>query len=301
MPTMIRASDRPAPPRNGRRAKKSVKQAAPKRAAKPARPLPNPFKTGRTARGIAITASAAVVIVLVGLIASGMPGRALASLTEDFDRLAIESGFAVTSVTVTGRDATSVDAILAAVGVKYGTPILEFDVDAARKRIEALPSVASASVIRRLPNEIHVAIVERVPFARWQLDGQRYVIDQNGNIITDHKVDHYDGLFEIVGEGAPKAVKELVAVYKSDPELAKRVEAAVRIGERRWNIHFKNGVVVRFPEDDFAGAWLRLSQLEAEKQILDRAVDYVDLRVKDKIYVRPLAGADEHKPDGSNT
>jgi cell division protein FtsQ len=286
MPTMIRAEDRPAPPRSKRKAKRPAKQATAKRV----RPPIDDFKTRRTWRAVGITASLAGVVAIIGLIASGLPGRAWAGLTADFDRMAVESGFAVTSVTVTGREETPTDAVRTAVGATYGAPILSFDVDAARKRIEALPSVASASVTRRLPNEIHVAIVERVPFARWQLDGQRYVIDQDGNIITDHKVDNFQGLFEIVGQGAPQAVKELVAVYKSDPALAKRVEAAVRIGGRRWNIHFKNGVVVRFPEADFAGAWLRLSELEAQKQVLDRAVDYVDLRVKDKIFIRPLAG-----------
>lgn len=290
MATMIRAEDRPAPPRTARRAsktvkKKPVKQAAPKRV----RPVIDELRNRRVWRTVAITASLAGLVALIGLIASGLPSRAWAALTADFDRVAVDSGFAVTSVTVSGREETAADAIRKAVGVDYGAPILSFDVDAARKRIEALQSVAAASVTRRLPNEIHVAIVERVPFARWQLDGQRYVIDQDGNIITDHKVDHFAGLYEIVGQGAPQAVKELVAVYKSDPALAKRVEAAVRIGERRWNIHFNNGVVVRFPEKDFAGAWLRLSELETQKQILDRAVDYVDLRVKDKIFIRPLA------------
>jgi cell division protein FtsQ len=297
MSTLIRASDRPAPPRGGRRTKPSAKKVTPVRGKARGRDRGRPpVAPRRTGRIVAVSAGLAGLVVILALVMSGAPGRAWASLTDGLDRLAIDSGFAITSVTVSGRDATPTDAILAAVGVKYGEPMLGFDADAARERIEKLASVGSASVIRRLPNEIHVAIVERVPFARWQIDGQRYVIDQEGNVITGRKVENYAGLTEIVGVGAPKAVKELVAVYKSDPELAARVEAAVRIGERRWNIHFSNGVVVRFPEADFAGAWLQLSRLEADKQILDRAVDYVDLRVKDKIFIRPASG--ESAPSG---
>ena len=282
MSTLIRAADRPAPPRRARGGKRAVASRNTRA------PIKTPWLTEKNKRSLIITAALGGVVGFVLLIASGAPGRAWAAMCDAMDSAAVDAGFAVTSVTVSGRDATTSDAILKAVGVKYGAPILSFDVDAARERIQALSSVASASVIRKLPNEIHIAITERVPFARWQIDGQRYVIDQNGNVITDRKVGNYQNLTEIVGVGAPQAVKELVAVYKSDPDLAKRVEAAVRIGERRWNLHFDNGVVVRFPETDFAGAWLRLARLEADKQILDRAVDYVDLRVKDKIFIRPL-------------
>jgi len=297
MPTLIRADDRPAPPRGSRRAKRATSSRTRSRG-RGRQPVKRPLVSEKTARSLVITAGVAVVLVVIGLIASGLPGRAWAAACAAVDQVAVDSGFAVTSVTVSGRDATTSDAILQAVDVKYGAPILSFDVDAARKRIEALTSVASASVTRRLPNEIHVAITERVPFALWQIDGQRYVIDQNGNVITGQNLGKYHGLFEIVGAGAPKAVKELVAVYKSDPDLARRVEAAVRIGERRWNIHFRNGVVVRFPEDRFAQAWLRLSRLETNKQILDRAIDYVDLRVKDKIFIRPLATSENSTSRG---
>ena len=291
----FRASDRPAPPRRARSSKRAV-------ASRNARaPITTPWLNEKNKRSLIVTAALGGVAVVVMLIASGLPGRAWTALCDATDRVAVDSGFAVTSVTVSGRDATTNDAILKALGVQYGSSILGFDVDAARARIEALNSVASASVIRKLPNELHIAITERVPFARWQVDGQRYVIDQNGNVITDRKVQNYDNLTEIVGMGAPQAVKELVAVYKSDPDLAKRVEAAVRIGERRWNIHFNNGVVVRFPEKDFAGAWLRLSRLEADKQVLDRAVDYVDLRVKDKIFIRPLDAKQAKASDGKPT
>jgi cell division protein FtsQ len=282
MSALIRAKDRPAPPRRGKTTKRAVGSRNMRA------PVKTPWLTEKNKRSIAITAGLGGLVAIVMLIASGLPGRAWAAVCDAMDRAAVDAGFAVTSVTVSGRDATTSDAILKAVHVKYGAPILSFDVDAARARIEDLSSVAAARVSRKLPNEIHIAITERVPFARWQIDGQRYVIDQNGNVITDRKVQSYHNLTEIVGVGAPKAVKELVAVYKSDPDLAKRVEAAVRIGERRWNLHFDNGVVVRFPEKDFAGAWLRLSRLEATKQILDRAVDYVDLRAKDKIFIRPL-------------
>ncbi len=54
------------------------------------------------------------------------------------------------------------------------------------------------------------------------------------------------------------------------PELQKRVVAAVRVGERRWNLRMNNGTDVLLPEGHEVAALDRLMQLQQEHALLDR-------------------------------
>ncbi len=64
------------------------------------------------------------------------------------------------------------------------------------------------------------------------------------------------------------------------------VEAAVRVGGRRWNLRLKGDIDVRLPEDDAAGAWTRLAEYEKTHQVLERDVRILDLRLPDRLIIR---------------
>jgi cell division protein FtsQ len=63
----------------------------------------------------------------------------------------------------------------------------------------------------------------------------------------------------------------------------------VRVGDRRWNVYldtFEGGTAIRLPEDDIAGAWTRLAVLERDHKILERDLEFIDLRLEDRLVVR---------------
>lgn len=64
-------------------------------------------------------------------------------------------------------------------GLQEGTNILSVDVDDMRRRVEADPWVASASVQRRLPDTLHVSVVEHEPAAVLEA-GRFYLLSRAG-------------------------------------------------------------------------------------------------------------------------
>ncbi len=50
--------------------------------------------------------------------------------------------------------------------------MLGFDSDPAKARLEGVPSIRHAQVMRLLPSTLQVQIEERVPYAIWQNHGQ---------------------------------------------------------------------------------------------------------------------------------
>ncbi len=226
---------------------------------------------------------------------SGVIGRQVTAAGAGVERMLARGGLVVRSVTVEGRTRTEPARLLAALQTARGEPIMAFDPHAARGRVEALPWVSSARVERRLPDAIHVVLSEREPLALWQRapDGDFAVIDRSGEPIEVDTRPHA-GLPVIVGPDAPAAVPALMRLLAAEPALARRVRAATRVAERRWTLHLddvENGVQVHLPETGAAAAWTRLADLEREARLLARDVEVVDLRLPDRLVVRPRPGA----------
>ena len=239
----------------------------------------------------------ALVVGGVGLLAvrSVAPGSSVAGLRE---RLGGSTGFAglrVAHVKIEGRANTPEPLLRAAIGVTEGDPILGFSVEAARARIESLTWVEQATVERRLPDTVVVALKERRPFAIWQNQKKYVLIDRTGQIVANQDVALFkDKLPMVVGPGAPAASNNLLKILEKYPALSGRILAAVRVGERRWDLHLKNGIDIMLPEGHEAEALDRLLQLQQEHALMDRPLTAIDLRLPDRLVVRP-------RPDGGAT
>jgi cell division protein FtsQ len=66
------------------------------------------------------------------------------------------------TVTVTGIKAVTSAQVKAAAAIKSGTPLVRLDTGAVRKRVEAVPGIASASVSVSYPSTVRIRVTERV-------------------------------------------------------------------------------------------------------------------------------------------
>lgn len=264
------------------------------------RPLPR----WRRRLHAATAAGAAVATIVLGaawFVQAGHLARAVAAVGDGVTRMSVAAGLSVAEVYVTGRVQTPKDEVLAALAVERGTPMLAFDPDAARQRLLALDWVRGATVARRLPNLIVVHIEERRALAFWQQGGSLALIDREGTVITRDGLAPFHKLPIVVGEGAREQAAALIDMLSMYPPLYERVVAAVRVGERRWNVRLRNGIVVNLPEENPAEAWSRLAFLEAAHRIFERDIAVIDLRLPDRLVVRltPEAAARRRDPGKS--
>jgi cell division protein FtsQ len=139
---------------------------------------------------------------------------------------------------------------------------------------------------RRLPDTLYVRLVEREPLALWQHGGKIELIDRTGAVIPVARLDRFAKLPMVVGEDAASHAAELLAMLASEPDLAARVTAAVRVGGRRWNLRIDNAIDVLLPADDPAVAWADLARLERSSAIIKRDVQAIDMRLPDRLVVR---------------
>jgi cell division septal protein FtsQ len=88
----------------------------------------------------------------------------------------------VDQVTVVGASTVAPEKVIETADVE-GQNILAVDRDEVARSVAQIPMVKSAVVSRRLPTEVVIAIEERRPWAVWQAQDAKYVIDEEGVVI----------------------------------------------------------------------------------------------------------------------
>jgi cell division protein FtsQ len=236
------------------------------------------------AASIALIGTLGLLAVLLHSLGTG------ASLHERFGSATASLGFRVRNIVIEGRQKTPEPELRAAIGVRPGEPLLTWSVEAARLQIQKIKWVQSAAVERRLPDTVVVQLIERRPFAIWQHNGNFSLIDRAGELVTDTDTGNFAGQLPlVVGTGAPKYAAILLDLLATMPSLQSHMVAAVRVGERRWNLRMTNGADVLLPEGAEAPALARLAELQASQGLLDRPLMVVDLRLPDRLVLRPAA------------
>src|SRR2546426_6748705 len=90
--------------------------------------------------------------------------------------------FAVTSVEVRGASRTSPEQILAVAAIPRGTNIFRLDTTGVTGRVESLPAVRRADVVRELPDRVVISVEERRPFTLVH-GGRLHWMDEEGRLL----------------------------------------------------------------------------------------------------------------------
>jgi cell division protein FtsQ len=205
-----------------------------------------------------------------GLLAGAM-GQAVADRTTGL-------GFEVRNIHVAGASPAAEQAIRAAVAPANGQAILGLDLVTVRQGVESIGWVEKARVVRLLPDTLLIDVEERGALAVWQKDGQLVVIDAEGRVIPEARAGAFPELPLVVGPGADASAAGILKSVGSRPRLRARVEALVRVDQRRWDIRLKDGTIILLPAVDEESALIELDLLDRRNRILEAGLERIDLR-----------------------
>ena len=146
-----------------------------------------------------------------------------------------------------------------------------------------LPWGNKVVITRSMPNILNISITEYEPFAIWHNDGKKYVIDRDGNAVLLKDVEEFRDMIILSGSGANTHARSLFNIFAIDPVLSENVYSATWIGNRRWDIRFNSGLLVKLPEINIAKAWQDLIKLyNTPGSVVGLKI--IDLRISDKTY-----------------
>ncbi len=208
----------------------------------------------------------------------------------------------VEDLRVTGNARMSHGEVLALVDGLRGQNILSVRLDEWRERLLECPWVADASLRRSLPSTIEISIVERTPLAIGRIGEELFLVDERGVLIDEWGPRYEDLDLPILDGLAGKAGEEDARRAALADRLLRDVRRQPDIGRRISQVDVSdphNAVVivdqdtarVRLGDRDFL-ARLR-AYLEVAPTLREQvpAIDYVDLRFGERLYVAPLGAA----------
>jgi cell division protein FtsQ len=218
----------------------------------------------------------------------------------------------VTHITVSGNSRMSKGEVIARLDGLRGANLLMTDLDDWREKLLRSPWVAEASIRRVFPGTVNVDIAERQPLGIGRIQDGLYLVDQRATVIDEYGPNYaeldlplIDGLASgksgdglLVDESRARLAGRLLMDLQRRPDLAKRISQIDVADAHDAAVLLKGDTtLVRLGESHFVERIQ--SYLDLAPALRERvpAIDYVDLRFDERVYVRPLAsGAPAHTP-----
>ncbi|WP_031551059.1 cell division protein FtsQ/DivIB [Parvularcula oceani] len=239
---------------------------------------------GFTALGLLV-----LFMLFAGGYFSNIPDR-LSALSETMVRGA---GFSVARVTLKGGTDLAERDVMQALwtdekGSVIGRSLFHVDAEEARTRLESIGAVRYAAVTKLWPDTVHVSVTMRQPEALWQDEaGVLHLVDVDGVSLRPVSSNAHTDLPVIVGTRTPAGAMDILAELRRRPALLSAVAAIVSVGDRRYDLRFRNDFTAKLPQDDVGAALDRLQGLGAGTGDLAESLDYIDLRDPKWAYYKP--------------
>ena len=234
-------------------------------------------KTRILARSSAVVFLGATIVH--GLMVGGQLDYEGSPWTRIPDKLASLVGLAADDIRISGLTHHDPELLMRALDIKPGGSLLGFDAGQARRMLEGMDWVASASVQRKFPNMLEVSVIEREAVAIWQRDGSYYLIDNAGVAMGGLDILGKSHFLLVTGEGANLGAAELINHIEVYPDLKMKVRAAAMVGKRRWTLYLDTGVKIALPETGVPEALAKVSALNASQNILAKGITELDMRI----------------------
>ena len=147
--------------------------------------------------------------------------------------------------------------------------------------------IETVIIERTLPNSIKIQIVEKKPMAIWQTKSGYKLITKEGSIISIANSSFFNkNLPIIIGEGANNDAFRILQILRKNPDLYDNVWSISYINKRRWNVHFKQGLIALLPRKKIYAGWSKIDFLQKKYKILDIGLTEIDIRNKDQIFAK---------------
>ena len=242
-------------------------------------------------RAVVISICAGVAVLALVMATGSRAERIAQSLSTGVDGVTTGLGLKLNRVHITGASDEATPAIQRALDVQAGQPITTLDLDALKASVERVGWVKEARVVRLLPDTLIVEVKEHDRLAVWQTGGRTYVIDSEGRAIPGADAGRYPSLPLVVGKGADAAAGALLPLLAQRPRLMGRIDAIVRVDERRWDLRLKDGGIIQLPALNQEAALIQLDALDQRERLLELGFARIDLRTEGQVSVRPGASA----------
>ena len=246
----------------------------------------------RVRRAAARRAGRRIAATLTGLAAAG--ALAAGALAAHFVLTAAR--FGVTAVDVRGASRVAPRAIAEAAAIAPGTNLLRLRTDEVERRVEALPAIRHAEVVRAWPNRVTIVVEERRPFTLVHA-GRLHWVDEEGvpvgvereavapraPVISGLTPDELAVMRERPSPRALEAIALIRMLLRSGSSLVDQISEIDVSRPDDPVLYTVDGVEVRLGADNWDGRLARLEGVLGQLAAAPEPVTSIDLRFRDQV------------------
>ena len=196
----------------------------------------------------------------------------------------INNGFKIKNILIIGTHNLSEDYVINIINTQNHINILNVNLHTIYNKIIQNSWVEETYVERILPDTIKIKVLEKKPIAIWQNHKGNKLITINGDVISHANVNKFKNSFPIIkGEKSKENISTILKILETNKNFAKNIWSLTFINQRRWDLHFNQGLIVRLPSQDVIKAWQKIIKLQTNYNILNLRLTEIDLRNPEQI------------------
>ena len=195
---------------------------------------------------------------------------------KDEEIIAIIKNFELEKGALIGKNLDNIDLL----------PLVQNLIDKIKSQLNWIDKI---TIKRLMPDILNIEVEEYKPFAIWINNEKKFIIDKEGNSIPFleeyEQSEEFKNMIILSGNGANENAKSLFNILVINSEISQDIYSANWVGNRRWDIRFFDGLLVKLPEIEISNAWNDLIKIYSASKN-DKAIKSIDLRVSGKIYLQ---------------
>ena len=201
-----------------------------------------------------------------------------------FNGYLINNGFTLKNIEIVGLKNLSEKTVVDIINTEKKSTIFNVNLSNIYNNLSKNIWIRDVYIERVLPNTIKINIKEKQPIGIWQSEIGNKLITKYGEIISATNVNKFKNSLPIIhGDYANKNAHSILKILETNKVFAKNIWSLTYINNRRWNLHFNQGIIVLLPSKDILEVWNKIIKLQKQYDVLNLGLTELDFRNPDKI------------------
>jgi len=192
--------------------------------------------------------------------------------------------FIIKTVNVSGSKNTDSEKIKKQFNFLVNTSILSID----HKKIDELVSqnewINFINLNKKFPSTVQVQIVEHEPFVVWKKGNNNLIITKQFTLVEKFNLTSYSNQIQAKGNLNVQDFKNLYIALNNNNFDLSNVVSFDFINSERWDLFLKGNKKIMLGRYDYNQQIANLNKILI--QLKDEKITYIDLRLKNKIFVK---------------
>ena len=200
------------------------------------------------------------------------------------NKVLINNGFVIKNIEIVGVNHLDKDEIIKIISTYNNINIFNVNINNIYREIKNNTWIKKASVEIIYPNTIKILLTEKKPIAIWQNRYGNSLITKNGDVISEKNLEKFKSYLPIIiGQNAHKNVHSILKILSSNKDFFQNIWSLTFVNERRWDVHFNQGLTIRLPSKNEKNAWEKIVNLNQKFNLLSLGLTEIDLRNPNQI------------------